>query len=245
MRWLAIALIGGAIGFLGGMFGKGGSAIATPLLAAIGVPPMAALASPLPATIPGTLVAFRGYARMRIVDARLIRWSIAVGVPATILGSIVTKWIGGHALVVTTEVVVALIGARIVFFPPDRERDEGHQAPLAALIAVAAIVGFLAGLLANAGGFLLAPLYLTVLHVPMKHALSASLAVAAALATPGTIVHTALGHVDWKVTAVFAVASIPLSGLGARTAIRLDARRLERVYGLGLLVLGVVLLIVG
>ena len=61
VQWLAIIAIGAGVGFLGGLFGKGGSAIATPLLAAIGVPPIVAVASPLPATIPSTLVAYRRY----------------------------------------------------------------------------------------------------------------------------------------------------------------------------------------
>ena len=59
VQWLAIMAIGAGVGFLGGMFGKGGSAIATPLLAAVGVPPLVAVASPLPAAVPGTLVAYR------------------------------------------------------------------------------------------------------------------------------------------------------------------------------------------
>ena len=70
-------------------------------------------------------------------------------------------------------------------------------------------VGFLAGLLANAGGFLLVPLYLAALKLPIKTALSCSLAVAAVLAIPGTLVHAALGHIDWTVTLVFGAASVP------------------------------------
>src|SRR6478735_8361085 len=50
---VAIALIGAGVGFLGGLFGKGGAAIATPLLALVGIPPIVALASPLPATAIG------------------------------------------------------------------------------------------------------------------------------------------------------------------------------------------------
>jgi uncharacterized membrane protein YfcA len=61
VQWAGIVLIGATVGFLGGMFGKGGSAIATPLLAAIGLPAFVAVAAPLPATIPGTLFAHRQY----------------------------------------------------------------------------------------------------------------------------------------------------------------------------------------
>src|SRR5690606_17569045 len=93
--WIVIACIGIGTGFLAGLFGKGGSAVATPILAAVGVPPIVAVAAPLPATIPGTLVASRPYARAGLIDRELMWWSLAFGVPATILGAVATKWIDG------------------------------------------------------------------------------------------------------------------------------------------------------
>jgi uncharacterized membrane protein YfcA len=246
VHWVAIVLIGAGVGFLGGLFGKGGSAIATPLLAAVGVPPIVAVASPLPATIPGTLVAYQQYRGQGVNDGEVIGWSIAVGVPATIAGAIVTIWVGGGVLVRITDVLVAVIGVRVLLNPED---TESHRKPVAhrrvRIVATAAVVGFLAGFLANAGGFLLVPLYLAVLRLPIKTALACSLAVASVLAVPGTIVHAALGHIDWAVTAVFGVASIPLSGVGARTALRMKSARLERLYGGALVVLGVTFLAIG
>jgi uncharacterized protein len=243
VQWLGIVLIGAVVGFLGGLFGKGGSAIATPLLAAIGVPPIVAVASPLPATVPGTLVAYRRYRHLGLGDPTVIRTSILVGVPATVVGALATRWISGDVLVTATEAVVAALGVKLVLRPAPTEivRDDVPDR-LARTIAVAATVGLLAGLLANAGGFLLVPLYLAVLKLPIKTALACSLAVASVLALPGTIVHAALGHIDWTVAAVFAVSSIPLSSYGARVALRMRADRLERVYGGGLAVLGIVLL---
>lgn len=248
MHWFLIALIGAGVGFLGGMFGKGGSAIATPLLAAIGVPPIVAVASPLPATIPGTLVAYQRYRGGGQSDPHVIRWSVAFGLPATIVGALVTRWIGGGFLVRLTDAIVAVLGLRVLLERHAPDTAVAQPAPVAGrarLAAVATAVGFLAGLLANAGGFLLVPLYLAVLHLPIRKALASSLAVASVLAVPGTLVHAALGHVDWRVAAVFGAASIPLSGLGARTALAMNPTRLERIYGAGLLVLGVTLLVVG
>jgi uncharacterized membrane protein YfcA len=241
--WILIVAIGAVAGFFGGMFGKGGSAIATPLLAFVGLPLMVALASPLPATVPGTLIAHRQYRRLGVSDPRLIRWSIAVGIPATLLGAVATRWVGGGLLVKLTDLVVATIGIRVLLRPEPPEvvrPDLPHRRLLVVLVATA--VGFLAGLLANAGGFLLVPLYLTVLKLPIKTALACSLAVASALAIPGTLVHAALGHIDWSVAVVFAAASIPFSGLGAKAASRVSSRRLERLYGAGLAMLGVTLL---
>ena len=111
------------------------------------------------------------------------------------------------------------------------------------MVAVALGAGFAAGLLANSGGFLLAPLFITVLRRPAKTAFGTSLAAAAVLAIPGTIVHTALGHVDWRIVGVLAVTSVPLSFLGARVGLRTDAQRLERGYGLALATLGTVFLV--
>ena len=79
------------------------------------------------------------------------------------------------------------------------------------MIVVAAAVGLLSGLLANGGGFLLAPLFVVVLRLSIKQSFATSLAVAAVLAIPGTIVHAALGHIDWELVAVFGATSIPLS----------------------------------
>ena len=103
--------------------------------------------------------------------------------------------------------------------PDDDEvvRDDVPQRALR-LALVGLTVGFLAGLLANAGGFLLVPLYLAALKLPIKTALSCSLAVAAVLAIPGTIVHAALGHIDWTVTLVF----------GARVGAALEPRCEDR-----------------
>ena len=237
-------LIGAAVGFMGGLFGKGGSAIATPLLAAVGVPPILAVAAPLPATIPGTLVAARPYVRGRFYDRAALGWSLVVAIVATIIGSVATHWINGSILVTATDVVVAALGLRFLFKP--RSGDEAtEEVPnrVARTVAVAAVVGLAAGLLANSGGFLLAPLYLAVLRLPIKPAFGTSLIVSCVLAVPGTVVHAALGQVDWTLVLVFGVASVPLSAVGARVGLRSDAARLERVYGAVLATLGISLVL--
>jgi|RhiMethySRZTD1v2_1073278.scaffolds.fasta_scaffold70363_2 uncharacterized membrane protein YfcA len=241
---LAVLAIGAVVGFLGGLFGKGGSAIATPLLAAIGIPPYVAVASPLPATIPATLVAARTYWRANHVDWRLVRWTIAVGFPATLLGAYATRWVGGNVLVLATEVILAALGLRFLVRPglPDEiVRDPDWMRTR--MVAVAAAVGITAGLLANSGGFLFAPLFVVVLHRGIKDAFGSSLTIGAALAVPGAFVHAALGHIDWTVVVVFGAASIPLSYVGARVALRTHSVKLERLYGAVLATLGVTLLV--
>lgn len=241
VQWIWIMLIGAGVGFLGGMFGKGGSAIATPILAAIGLPPIVAVAAPLPATIPGTLVAARPYLKGKHFDREVLTWSLGIGVVCTIIGAVATRWIDGSILVQITDVVIAGLGLRFLIAPHrlEGESDERQSHRRVRIVAVGAVVGLAAGLLANSGGFLLAPLYIAVLRVPVKAAFGTSLVVACLLAIPGTIVHMALGHIDWAVVACFGVASIPLSSVGAKVALRTEPARLERIYGAVLFVLGV------
>ncbi|MGZ4784117.1 MAG: sulfite exporter TauE/SafE family protein [Acidimicrobiales bacterium] len=240
------AVIGLVIGFLGGAFGKGGSAIATPMLHAAGFPPLVALASPLPATVPSTLVASWAYWRERLIDWRVVGWSIAIGFPATVAGAVATRWIGGDLLVKATDVILIGLGVRFALQrkEPTRHGDRPRTS-LPRLVAVAAVVGLASGLLANSGGFLLAPLFIAALNLPIKTAFACSLAIASALAVPGTVVHAALGHIDWTLVAVFSVTAVPFSFLGARMAMRTESGRLERIYGVVIAALGLVFLITG
>ena len=240
MEWLAILLVGIGTGFLSGLFGKGGSAVATPILAAVGVPPLIAVAAPLPATIPGTLVASRPYARQGMISRELMKWCLLVGIPATIVGAIATHWIDGSSLVRVTDVLIAAIGIRLLIRPMDAA-EVGREVPRrqAKVIGIALAVGLIAGLLANSGGALLAPLFIVVLKMPVKESFGTSLIVSCALAIPGTVVHQVLGHLDWAVVAVYGAGSVVMAPLGARVALRTDAMRLERAYGLVLAALGI------
>lgn len=237
--------IGIGVGFLGGAFGKGGSAIATPLLAAVGVPAFAAVASPLPATIPATAVAAREYHRLGLVDRRVLAWGLGAGIPATVVGALLSRVVGGGPLVVLTELVLLGLGLRLLAGHGSPDEVAGDEpTSVAAIVAVVGLTGLLSGLLANSGGFLLAPLFITALRLPLKSALGTSLAASAVLAVPGTITHAALGHIDWAVTALFLVSAVPLSRYGARVALRTRADRLERAYGAFLVAISAALLLV-
>ena len=247
-RYLGALLTGVVIGFLGGLFGKGGSAVATPLLSLMGFPGFVAVASPLPATVPSTLVASAEYWRSQLLDWEIFWWSVGVGTPAIIAGSFLSHAVGERPLLIITGVLVLGFGIQFLFFPKDlslakaaADNPEGRRPPYwrVRMITVSTLVGLISGLLANSGGFLLVPCYTEFLKQPMKKAFACSLAVSTVLAIPGTIVHAYLGHISWVVTALVALGAIPFSHFGARLAIHTRAARLERWYGLALTGLGV------
>lgn len=251
IQHVGVFVVGVVIGFLGGLFGKGGSAIATPMLSLIGVPGFVAVAGPLPATVPGMMIASAEYWKSHLLDWQIIGWSLAIGVPATIAGSLLTVFTGAVPLLVVTALIVLAFGMTFLLSPREQHSDDNRkeQGPSprpshwrVRLVLVALGIGLVSGLLANSGGFLLAPSYARILRLPIKKAFACSLAASVFLALPGTIVHSYLGHIDWTVAGILALGSVPFSYLGAKVAIRTSASSLERWYGLALTALGIIFL---
>jgi uncharacterized membrane protein YfcA len=103
---------------------------------------------------------------------------------------------------------------------------------------VGAGVGFLSGLLANGGGFLLVPAYLLLFRLKAQEAAATSLVAVALLALPGTWVHWQLGHIDAGLAALLAAGVMPATYLGARAALRLRGRDLRQLFGIFLVLFG-------
>lgn len=222
------------------MFGIGGS-VATPLLSLLGVPPLIAVASPLPATIPGSVLALRQYVKSGEARPKAAGWSLLGALPTTIVGAYLSKKVGGDALLVLSGAVLVVAGARVVLPITDEHRDRGTarrmNRPL--LVITAAAAGFLAGLLANGGGFLLMPLYLLFFGLRMRQAVGTSLLVATVLSVPSLAVHARLGHIDWAVAAYFAIGVLPMSLVGSHYSQRFGTGSQRRYFGIFLVVFGV------
>ncbi|MDQ1383150.1 MAG: uncharacterized protein QOG65_529 [Actinomycetota bacterium] len=237
---VGVLVIGAAVGFLSGAFGKGGSALSTPLLHLLGVSAIVAIASPLPATIPATLFAGRRYARAGQLDRRVLRIGLLLGLPLTALGAYLTRWVSGEPLVLATDMIILVLGVRVLVgasSTPEPVADDAVDESAPPRLRTVLVVGgaaLVSGLLGNSGGFLLAPLFMSVLHMPARRAFGTSLALAAALAVPGTFVHAWLGHIDWSLSLVLGLASVPFATLGATMALRVRERSLTFAYGIGI-----------
>ncbi len=241
MHTVAIALAGLVVGGLFGLFGVGGSSFATPLMSLAGLSGFAAIASPLPATIPAALAGARQYGRSGAIDRDVARWSLVGGVPATIVGALLSRVIGGAALLVASGVVLGIVGVRVLrpISAASVSAGASRRARPGVVVSIAAAVGIFTGLLANGGGFLLVPAYLLVLGLSMRTASGTSLLVVAALTIPTLLTHWALGHIDWGAALVFALGSVPASWLVSRRAQQLRTEHLQRAFGLLLVVFSI------
>lgn len=238
--WPLIVMSGIVVGILMGVFGVGGSSVATPLLSLLGVPPLVAVASPLAATIPAAIFGAGPYLRTGDARPRAAAWSLVGAVPATIIGALASRVIAGAALIIASGVVLVVVGIRVLLPIDDTGHDAGEarrrNRPL--LVTAAAGVGLFTGVLANGGGFLLMPLYLLVFGLGMRQAVGTSLLVVALLSVPTLVTHWLLGHVDWVVAGYFAAGALPGSLVASRLAGRLAGPVQRRAFGWFLIVFG-------
>jgi uncharacterized protein len=237
-------LLGLCLGFLSGVFGVGGSSIATPLLRLLDVPRLTALATPLPVTLPAALVGGFAYWRRGLVDRRIVLWTAAGGVPGVVLGSWLTVMVPGRILMALTGAFVLGVGLHLLR-PSVRNRAPGgsHRVPAALLAGVGVGVGFFSGLLANGGGVLLVPVYLLLCRLDTRQAAGTSLVAVGLLALPGTWTHWRLGHIDPRLAFLLAIGVLPGVWIGAHAGLALDRKRAHGLFALFLVIFGLLFLL--
>jgi uncharacterized membrane protein YfcA len=231
-----ILLAGGVAGAVFGLFGAGGAAFATPMLALAGVPGVIAVATPLPAMLPASVLSARRQVRAGNLDTRLAGLVVAGGVPGAVVGALASGWLSGHALLVARGVLLLIVGARVLF--PDAADHAARAAAWrerAAFVVVPAFaVGVLSGLLANSGGVFLVPMFILLLGLTAARAAGTSIVAAGALTIPTLAVHMSLGHVDWAIALVFGLGLLPGSLAGSLASERIPARVARPLFGVAL-----------
>ncbi len=81
--------MGGAVGFLSGLFGIGGGFLLTPLLIFSGIPPVVAVSTVATQVVASTSSGALSYWRRNMIDLKLASVLLAAGIAGTILGVIV------------------------------------------------------------------------------------------------------------------------------------------------------------
>ena len=141
--------------------------------------------------------------------------------------------------------MLLVVGVRMLI--PDakghEDRSEARRERSGLVLGATFVVGFLTGLLANGGGFLLVPMFVVVLGLTTGKAAETSMVAVGALTIPTLITHWALGHIDWRVAIVFAVGVVPASLVGAHVSSVMPAAKARLAFASLLVVFAVWFLI--
>ena len=231
-----------ALGFIGsflsGMLGIGGSIIKYPML--LYIPPMFGLAAFSAHEVSGisavqvffaSIAGVWAYRKGGYLNKELI---IYMG-GAILLGSFIGSYGSSNLSEESVNIVygvLALVAAIMMFIPRKQVDDKPLAAvtfnkPLAAVLAL--VVGIASGIVGAAGGFLLVPIMLTVLHIPTRMTIATSLAVTFISSIGGSIGKLMTGQVDYLPAAIMIVASIIAAPLGAKIGKKLNTKLLQMI----------------
>ncbi|HCO04270.1 MAG TPA: hypothetical protein DIT48_13090 [Actinobacteria bacterium] len=241
IRALLGILSGFGAGVLSGAFGVGGAIVTTPAVQVLlGARPLIAVGTPLPAIFPTSLAGLHAYWKADLIDWRAVRWAALPGMLGAAGGALLTTIISPHLLLLATAVLIGYQALRVGFFPKVRTAEfDPPPAARASLAATGLAAGLASGLLGIGGGVVMVPIMSGLLGMPLKRAVATSLAVITALVIPGTIVHAALGHIDWLIVLWLSTGSVLGAAVGSRWTVRSSERTLRMVTGAFLLTVSV------
>lgn len=242
LDWIVAIGIGLVSGVLSGLFGVGGGIVMTPgVQMLVGTAPIVALATPLPVIFPTALTGAYTYGRAHELDTRAAAWIAGPGIVGAIVGAALTDVVDTDLLLVITAVLLAWQAIGIL--RGGRRAAEGAQGrPATPWIygGIGLLAGFVSGLLGIGGGLVIVPLLAGVVGMPLKRALGTSLLAIVVLVVPGTVVHAALGHIDWWLVVGLTLGAVPGARIGATIALGTRERTLRLLVGSFLLLVALI-----
>jgi uncharacterized membrane protein YfcA len=234
---VAIAL-GLVIGALVGLLGGGGSILAVPAL-------VYAAGQDLPQAVATSLLVV-GITALVALLPRLgrgqIAWRIAVlfgaaGAATAFAGAAVNRVLPPQLVLGLFAALMIGAGVRMLSEKPATgaacATDGGRvnwRRCLPRTLAGGLVVGFLTGLLGVGGGFLIIPVLVVVLGLPLEVAIGTSLLVVAVNSAAGFAAHAGDAPLDVPVTIAFTAAAVVTALAAGRLATRLDTTRLRRGF---------------
>jgi hypothetical protein len=243
-----LALLGFAGAFLSGLVGVGGAILMIPLL--LYVPPVFGLdplgirtvsAITIVQVAAASLASLAGH--VPAVDRRLFASVGLSMIVAAFLGGLASAFVE-PAILEAVFAAMALAAAAMMLLLRDHTAPESDAAlrfnvPLA--ITLGAGVGLMAGLIGAGGAFILIPLMLYVLRIPMRVVVGTSLAIVAASAIAGLVGKAMTGQVDWLLAAALVVGALPGGRLGSYVSRRTRVTWLATILGIVIALVAVVM----
>ena len=112
VNMLIVLGMGGAVGFLSGMFGVGGGFLLTPLLIFSGIPPVVSVATVAPQIVASSASAALSYWRRRLIDLKLATVLMLAGILGSGLGVLVFNALraGGQLDLIVSLAYVTFLG---------------------------------------------------------------------------------------------------------------------------------------
>ena len=249
---LLLPVVGFLVGVFGSFTGFGGSFILVPTLSELfGLPYPAAITCTLAQMVAMSASGLRKHLSLGHVDGKLAGNFLIGSIPCAVIGRLFLHWLENAygsmresfrvLYVIIISVTVLALAVRLMHLLKHRRlREKGRSRParlerrparfLVVLLAGCA-AGLLAGLLAIGGGIVAVPVLAGLLGAPITTAVGTSLFQMIFAAVAGTIPSIGTVDLNWVVTGLLIIGSIPGAALGPVLLRRVIARIDKYTYG--------------
>jgi len=238
---ITIFMIGFIGAFISGMIGIGGSVINYPML--LYIPSLAGVMSLTAHEVSGigaiqvffaTLGGVWAYRKSGFLNKPLITYmgsSILIG---SVLGSYFSHRLSEQGMNFIYG-ILAIIAVILMFTPKKgQEHREGEEITFQKWLAssLAFIIGGVSGVLGAGGAFILVPIMLSILNIPVRITVASSLAITFISSIGATVGKVMTGQVLFGPALVLMIASLIASPLGVKVGQKVNTQFLQWVLAL-------------
>ena len=145
-------------------------------------------------------------------------------------------------LMVAFALIMLLVGGLMLTRTSNDSIEMSKPRSLPVVIASGAGVGLMTGILGIGGGFLIVPVLVMLVGLPMQMAVGTSLIIIAMNSLAGFLGHAGDGSLNITMTVIFTAAGLVGTFAGARLNKRLPAVKLQKVFAWFVILLAIFLL---
>lgn len=242
-----------------GLIGSGGSVLMMPILVyAMGINPVIATSYSLFIVGATSLTGSVNNFIKKQVD---VKTAFTFGITSVVVVFVVRRWLLPHipehlfyagSFAVTKSFAVLLLFAILLLFAAAAMiKNNRHQATVnntfenasLKLLLYGIFVGLVTGLLGAGGGFLIVPVLVVLLKLPVKQAVGTSLFIVALNSLIGFAGDAGHYNTNWPLLLTITAVTIAGIFLGMLLAYKIKAQQLKKIFGWFVLLMGVYIIV--
>ena len=250
IKILVCFLAGAGAGIGTGFAGMSAAAVIGPMLITfLGVPAYDAVGIGLISDVLASLISAYTYKKSGNLDVKNSLPLLVSVLIVTMIGSFMASFLPEQAMSGTMQIALIIIGLRFIIKPVNKTREQleavSPKSRLNKAIVGGIFVGFICGFAGAGGGMMLLLVLTTFLGYPMHLAVGTSVFIMAFTALTGGISHFMIGGVPDILSLVLCVVFTLLwARIAAKIANKSNAKTLNRVVGIVMIVTSIVVLAV-
>ena len=232
-----------------GLAGLSAAAVVSPMLITfMGIPAFEAIGIALASDVLASAVSAYTYGKNKNIDLKHGIVMLISVLVFTLVGSYIASLVPNGTMGGFSKVMTLFVGLKFIFKPVmntgERQNVKSEKQKMIQSILCGVLIGFICGFVGAGGGMMLLLVLTSVLGYELKLAVGTSVFIMTFTALTGAVSHFAIsGTPDIGITVLCILFTFIWARIGARWANKASAKMTNRVTGIVLSVLGVVMLI--